>query len=216
MEINDIDFLQLVPAFMKDDEAVQGLSKGVDATTKELSAKIKLLTTWNQIDAMSNAELDMLAEELHISWYDKTAVLDVKRKLIKESDMVHAKMGTNWAVQNVIETYFGSGEIVDWFDYDGEPFHFKVMTSNQSVTEEAAEKFLSILDKVKRKSAWLDSIEIVADGQCNINVFLLSVETETVTSTLSINNSKKYSYDSYRNKTYDELSHYTYDELGGK
>ncbi len=186
MNINDMDFIQLMPAFMKEDEAVKGLSEGVNRVTEELAAKIRLFSTWNQIDNMTGAELDVLAEELHISWYDKTAAIDVKRELIKNSDMVHSKMGTNWAVQNVIETYFGSGEIQDWFDYEGEPHHFKVITSNQSITAGAAEKFLSVLDKVKRKSAFLDGIEVVADGQCDIKVFLLSIETETITSTIKL------------------------------
>lgn len=186
MNINDMDFIQLMPAFMKEDETVQGLAEGVNRVTEELAAKIRLFSTWNQIDNMTGAELDMLAEELHISWYDKTAAIDVKRELIKNSDMVHSKMGTNWAVQNVIETYFGSGEIQDWYDYEGEPHHFKVITSNQSITTGAAEKFLSVLDKVKRKSAFLDGIEVVADGQCDIKVCLLSIETETVISRLII------------------------------
>ena len=186
MDINNMDFIQLMPAFMKEDEAVQGLSEGVNRVTEELATKIKLFSTWNQIDNMTGAELDMLAEELHISWYDKTAAMDVKREIIKNSDMVHSKMGTNWAVQNVIETYFGSGEIKDWYDYGGEPHHFRVITSNQSITAGAAEKFLNILDKVKRKTSFLDRIEVVTDGQCDIKVFLLSVETETITSTIKI------------------------------
>lgn len=211
MNINDMDFIQLIPAFMKEDEAVQGLSEGVNRVTEELAAKIKLFTTWNQIDNMTGAELDMLAEELHISWYDKTASMDVKRELIKNSDLIHAKMGTNWAVQNVIETYFGSGEIQDWYEYGGEPHHFKVSTSNQSVTSEAAEKFLNVLNKVKRKSAFLDGIELVTDGQSNINVFLLSVETETITSTVKFQGNHNILSDF----TYDQLSGYTHDEIGG-
>ena len=211
MKLNDMDFIQLMPAFMKEDEAVQGLSEGVNRVTEELAAKIRLFSTWNQIDNMTGAELDMLAEELHISWYDKTAAIDVKRELIKNSDMVHSKMGTNWAVQNVIETYFGSGEIQDWYDYEGEPHHFKVITSNQSITSGAAEKFLSVLDKVKRKSAFLDGIEVVADGQCDIKVFLLSVETETVTSRVILPSS----HITLSSLTHDQMSEHTHDELGG-
>ena len=66
MKLNDMNFIQLMPAFMKEDEAVQGLSEGVNRVTEELAAKIKLFSTWNQIDNMTGAELDMLAEELHI------------------------------------------------------------------------------------------------------------------------------------------------------
>ena len=211
MKLNDMDFIQLMPAFMKEDEAVQGLAEGVNRVTEELAAKIRLFSTWNQIDNMTGAELDMLAEELHISWYDKAAVIDVKRELIKNSDMVHSKMGTNWAVQNVIETYFGSGEIQDWYDYEGEPHHFRVITSNQSITAGAAEKFLSVLEKVKRKSAFLDGIEVVADGECDIKVFLLNVETETVTSTVRFQGT----HNILSGFTYDQMNVYTHDELGG-
>lgn len=211
MKINDMDFIQLMPSFMKEDEAVQGLSEGVNRVTEELADKIKLFSTWNQIDNMTDAELDMLAEELHISWYDKAATIDVKRGLIKNSDLVHSKMGTNWAVQNVIETYFGSGQIEDWFDYEGEPYHFRVITENQSITAEASEKFLSVLEKVKRKSAFLDGIEVVADGQCNINVFLLSCERETITSRVIFPNS----YKSLTGYTHEQLRQKTHKELGG-
>ena len=196
---------------MKEDEAVQGLSEGVNRVTEELADKIKLFSTWNQIDNMSDAELDMLAEELHISWYDKAAVIEVKRGLIKNSDMVHSKMGTNWAVQNVIETYFGSGQIEDWFDYEGEPHHFRVITENQSITAGASDKFLSVLEKVKRKSAFLDGIEVVADGECNIHVFLLNCERETITSNVIFQNSHK----NLSGYTHKQLSAKTHKELGG-
>lgn len=211
MKINDMDFIQLMPAFMKEDEAVQGLSEGVNRVTEELADKIKLFSTWNQIDNMTDAELDMLAEELHISWYDKAAVIEVKRGLIKNSDMVHSKMGTNWAVQNVIETYFGSGQIEDWFDYEGEPHHFRVITENQSITAGASDKFLSVLEKVKRKSAFLDGIEVVADGECNIHVFLLNCERETITSNVIFQNSHK----NLSGYTHKQLSAKTHKELGG-
>ena len=214
MKLNDMDFIQLMPGFMKEDEAVKGLSEGVNRVTEELADKIKLFTTWNQIDNMTGAELDMLAEELHISWYDKTAAMDVKRELIKNSDLVHSKMGTNWAVQNVIETYFGSGEIQDWYDYEGEPHHFKVITSNESVTSVAAEKFLSVLEKVKRKSAFLDGIEVVVDGECNINVFLLSVETETITSHVILGITQN-THNTLSMLTHNQMSKQTHDELGG-
>lgn len=211
MNTNNMDFIQLIPAFMKEDEAVQGLANGTNQITEELMSKIRLFSTWNQIDNMTAAELDMLAEELHIDWYDKDASIDVKRELIKNSDMVHAKMGTNWAVQNVINTYFGSGDIEDWYDYDGQPHHFKVITANQSITDVQAERFLNVLDKVKRKSAFLDKIEVVADGECNINVFLLSCETETVTSYVKFQSS----HDVLSDYTHAELSNMTHEEIGG-
>lgn len=185
MKLENTNFIELLPAFMKNDEACIGLSKGVDKVTSRLAQRIKLLTTWDQIDKMSGAELDLLAEELHISWYDKLAALEVKRNIIKQSDMVHAKLGTNWAAMMVITEYFGESKIIDWFDYGGKPGHFKIQTLNQSILNSKAQEFMNILNIVKRKSAHLDSIELVSDGQCSINVFMASVESEVVTYTVS-------------------------------
>lgn len=177
---DNMNFLELLPAFMRSDETDIALSGVVDGITEKLSSRIRLLTTWDQIDYMSAAELDMLAEELHISWYDKSASPGIKRSIIKDSDLVHAKLGTNWAVMRVIETYFGEGKIVDWFDYGGKPYHFKIETTNQTILKEKENAFLRVLEAVKRKSVVLDAVEFVCDAECNVNVFLVNFETETI------------------------------------
>lgn len=184
MKIEDLNFMALLPGFMQGDNANIGLSEGVNKVSADLARRIKLLTTWDQIDYMSSAELDMLADELHISWYNKSATKEVKRNIIKKSDMVHAKLGTNWAVMQVITEYFGESKIIDWYDYGGEPWHFKIQTLNQSILNSKANEFMRILEKVKRKSAHLDAIELVSDGQCNTNVFIATAETEIVTYTV--------------------------------
>lgn len=180
MDIKNMDFIQLLPLFMKEDEAVIGLSKGVDEVVEELAAKIDAFTTWDKLDKMSAAELDCLAEELHISWYDTNSPIDIKRKIIKDSDIVHSKLGTNWAALQVINTYFGEGRIIDWYEYGGNPGHFKIETVNQSILNEKSKDFIDLLEKVKRKSAHLDKIELISDGGCGIKVFIATAEIENL------------------------------------
>ena len=182
MDIKNMDFVRLLPFFMRGDEANEALSKGVNKVTEQLAERMDPLTTWDKLNKMTGEELDLLAEELHISWYDKDSPLDIKREIIKDSDIIHAKLGTNWAALQVINTYFGEGHIVDWYDYGGNPGHFKIQTVNQSILNEKANKFLDILNKVKRKSAHLDAIELVSDGQCGLKVYMGTVETEVVAS----------------------------------
>lgn len=186
--IDNMNFLELLPAFMRTDETDIALSGAVDRITEDLARRIRLLSTWDQIDSMSTAELDMLAEELHISWYDRSTADDVKRSIIKDSDIVHSKLGTNWAAMRVIATYFGEGRIVDWFDYGGKPYHFRIETMNQSILKEKETAFLRILDAVKRKSAVLDAIDLVCDGENRVNVFLVNYETETITTEIQVEN----------------------------
>ena len=180
MKLNDLEFIRLLPQFMRDDDAVKGLAAGIDAIVPELAASIVKLTTWDHIDELRESDLDELAWELNIPWYDTTASLAIKRQVIKTSDQIHARLGTKWAVENVIRTYFGSGYISEWWEYGGEPGHFQVNSSNPSLNNERFNEFLHLLAKVKRASAKLDSVVISLSGELPLyaGVALREIGTE--------------------------------------
>ena len=48
----------------------------------------------DKIDQLNDAELDEMAWELNIQWYDSTAPIETKRAVIRSSDRVYAKLGT--------------------------------------------------------------------------------------------------------------------------
>lgn len=165
MKLNDLEFLRLLPGFMRSDSAVQGLAAGMDEIIPGLAASITRLTTWDHIDELNESELDELAWELNIPWYDTSANIAIKRAVIKDSDKVHMKLGTKWAVENVVSAYFGSGHVSEWWEYGGEPGHFQVNSSNPSLNNERFNEFLRLLEKVKRASAKLDSVVISLSGE---------------------------------------------------
>jgi len=165
MRLSDVDIKSLLPVFMKSDDAVKGLADGVNALVKALAARIVLLRTWDQIDNMSDAELDELAWELDATWYSKDADIMAKREILKKSDLIHAKLGTKWAVEQVISTYFGDGVVQEWFEYGGEPYMFKVIATNPSVTDEQASLFLKALTSVKNLRSHLEEIVISLSGE---------------------------------------------------
>lgn len=186
MDISNINLIDIIPNFMKEDKAVKSLASSIDNVSRELAGKIKLLSVWNAIDEMNSEQLDNLATELYIPWYDKTAALDIRRQVIKESDIIHSTLGTKYAVERVANIYFGQASVVEWFEYGGNPYCFKIHTVNQKIQNELADSFLKILDVVKRESAHLDKIEVIADSDMVLNVFISSVESENVISKINI------------------------------
>lgn len=164
MKLSELEFIRLLPQFMREDAAVKGLASGLDIIIPQLSESIKFLTTWDQIDNLSEAELDELAWELNILWYELDADISIKREVIKNSDKVFKHLGTKWAVENVIESYFGNGYIKEWFEYDGQPGRFRVHTTNPTVTGVKLSSFLNLLYKVKRASAKLEAVYIDLDS----------------------------------------------------
>ncbi len=165
MKLGDLDFKRLLPAFMRDDGAVTGLSLALNEIVPQLEGSIQTLSTWDSIDLLSEEELDALAWELNILWYDVGANIDTKRDVIKNSDLVYRRLGTKWAVESVIKSYFGDGYITEWFEYGGQPGRFRVYTANPSVSEERYGEFLNLLEKIKRASAKFDGLYITLTGQ---------------------------------------------------
>lgn len=164
MNLSDIELLQLIPAFMQTDETVIALATAIEPHIKAFVAQARLLSTWDQINTMTNAELDALAWELDAIWYSPKATIDTKRYLIKQTDLIHAKLGTKWAVEELIKAYFGDGTVEEWFDYGGEPYHFRIRTANASATEERAQEFMRNVYIAKNTRSWLDEIivELIA------------------------------------------------------
>lgn len=165
MKLSTLEFIRLLPRFMREDGAVKGLAAAMDEIVPELAQSTATLSTWDHIDELTEAELDALAWELNILWYDTGASLDTKRALVKDSDLVYKRLGTKWAVENIINSYFGEGFVEEWFEYDGQPGRFRVYSTNPSLSNERLVEFMNLLNKVKRASAKLDGIFITLTGQ---------------------------------------------------
>jgi hypothetical protein len=165
MKLDDLKTLLLLPEFMRADNANAAFAEAWDEIVRALMPRVRLLSQWKSIDSLLEDELDELAWELNIAWYLPGASIPEKRQIIKESDIVSATLGTKYAVEEVVKTYFGTGRVQEWFEYSGTPFHFRIYTSNPTVETSRQAEFLRILNIVKRKTAVLDEIimGLVAD-----------------------------------------------------
>lgn len=165
MRLNETEMVKLLPAWMQEDGSDKGLATGCDIISRDAYARLKLLSRWDKIDQLNDAELDEMAWELNIQWYDSTAPIAVKRAVIRSSDRVYAKLGTPYAVEQIVADYFGTGEVREWYQYGGQPHHFKVLSDNPSLVNSNLDLFLKLLRTVKRRSSWLDAILICLTGE---------------------------------------------------
>lgn len=56
MKVSELDFLQLLPAFMRDDEAVIAFSKSMNRLLGEPAKRLSTIRTWDKIDELNEAE----------------------------------------------------------------------------------------------------------------------------------------------------------------
>jgi|GEM_PF-138346 len=102
MRLNETEMVKLLPVWMQEDGGDKGLATGCDIISRDAYARLKLLSRWDKIDQLSDAELDEMAWELNIQWYDSTAPIAAKRAVIRNSDRVYAKLGTPYAVEQIV------------------------------------------------------------------------------------------------------------------
>ena len=181
MKLADLDFIKLLPQFMRNDTAVQGLASGVSAVIREAVPSILNLSRWDRIDHLPESVLDEMAWEMNLLWYDKSAPIESKRQVVKDGYKVWATLGTKSAVESVIQAYFGDGNIEEWWQYGGEPGHFRVVSGNPAISNERLSEFLSLLEKVKRASAKLDGVFLLSEGtvamSCAVGLHDVGVDT---------------------------------------
>lgn len=159
MKLENIDISKLIPNFMRSAD-VLALADAVSDVLQPLARQIARLSTWDHLAELDTGELDDLAEELNIFWYDKTLTDDQKRTLIASSDRVYMKLGTAKAVEDVVSDIYGPSEVEEFFEYSGRPHYFRIRVQNpEQMTPENEAKLLRVLEKVKRKSQWLEGIQ---------------------------------------------------------
>ena len=158
MNLKDVDILKLCPAFMREDRTNQILANGINNIFHTWSTDMDRLPVINQIDKLKEAELDQLASDRNIFWYNYKANIEVKRALIRNAKTVFNRLGTVWAVESVMNDYLPKTELQEWFDYEGEPGYFRIVTNNTEILKTDIQTFLNILKGIKRRSVWLEHI----------------------------------------------------------
>jgi len=91
--------------------------------------------------------LPFLAHAFKVDFWDANLTLRDKRALISSSLMLHQKKGTRWAIERVFEALSIDAEILEWFVYEGEPYHFKVDIEVWDLDRRVSREFLDDLRK---------------------------------------------------------------------
>lgn len=171
INIKNSNLIDIIPPNLRNDPDMIAACKAVDKQFLITASSLDNIILLPNIDNVKDHKiLDLLAWELHIDYYDDTLPIETKIELIKTANVQHRLKGTPAAIEELITIIFGYGEVLEWFEYGGEPYHFKVVTSNPSATTEKAQQFIKLINTAKRKSAVLDSVELTMTESLSINI----------------------------------------------
>lgn len=144
-----------------------------DVTMEALAkrpAEIGLLSLYPRIDELPEALLDILAYDFKVDWWDSNYTLEEKRRTLKSSWKVHKMLGTKAAVETAISAIYPDTKVLEWFEYGGDPFHFKLLidATYENVDPERHRRVMERVEFYKNLRSHLDGIEYAAvpDGIC--------------------------------------------------
>lgn len=158
MDVSNFDLLELQTSYLQQDTTIKALCSALTPYLEDINNSIKLAYLYGRIDELDENIIDELAWQFHVDFYESSLPLGTKRQLIKNSYRWHKIKGTPQAVEELTKTIFGGdSEVIEWFQYDGEPYTFRVFV-NIAALKDGLKTFYKMLDTIKNKRSHLDSV----------------------------------------------------------
>ncbi len=120
------NLLFTLPEVLRRDEQMQALAAGVAEVLAQRPAEVERLLIYPRIDSLPEELLDRLAYDFKVDWWDAEYTLAEKRQTLKDSWQVHRHLGTKAAVERAISAIYPETKVLEWFEYGGEPYCFKL------------------------------------------------------------------------------------------
>lgn len=164
MKLDSIDLLKLMPRFMREDETTQAMCKAILPYLQKISDNSLEFLYSLLIDTAPEWWLDQLAWEQNITWYDTDASIQAKRNVVRNAEWVKRHLGTKAAVETTVFDYFGDATVEEWFEYNGKPFHFRVITTPEAADDKIYQ-FRKAVENTKNVRSYLEAIITVIKAE---------------------------------------------------
>ncbi|MFW5497756.1 MULTISPECIES: phage tail protein I [unclassified Maridesulfovibrio] len=179
----DLKLIDILPSSIAEDEQFQALAETFDKQLKGILASIPAIEIYSRIEEHEEPLLSLLAWQFHVDHWDANWSVETKREAVKNSIKLHKKKGTPWAVEKAVEIATGErAEVLEWFNYDGDPYMFKVAVHGQ--VRDCA-PILTAINSAKNVRSHLDSIQIPHTENAAANVAGLPRIGISITGSLS-------------------------------
>jgi len=151
-----INIEQWVPKFILGDKNGYALAKAIEAALNRMNQIVDqgVHCIWDY-DTMPEWRIDELAWEYNIP-YDYTADLEIKREWVRQVHAMSRLYGTPEGLTRFMAAYFDGADIQEARDYDGSPYHFRMLFPD-TWTPKKIEWATTAINAVKNVRSVLDS-----------------------------------------------------------
>ena len=165
------DFVTILPPNSTD------LEQAVDETTatriEGVPVKISDLVDVNHCPA---SHLPFLAWALSVDKWDSNWSDTIKRQVIAAAISVHQKKGTIGAMKDAIAALGADANVEQWFEYGGQPYHFRLRLNNGASDISIAE-LIDVALAAKNVRSFMDNVVVEVGIEESVPVMATSLVT---------------------------------------
>lgn len=159
LELKDNALQRILPSSISGDATVKDIVQAISGRLAQLGEQAELVLILPRLKKLSEEIVDELAWQYHVDFYDVSADITKKRELVRKAIARHRYKGTPAAVEEVCSAAFDTAEVLEWYEYGGKPYHFKVRMVQESIPDEAVmAEMVKAINSAKNIRSWLDSM----------------------------------------------------------
>ena len=172
MNIFNADLTKLVSQSFLEDEKAKQICEVINTELQGLMANVHFAESAYDVDNATEAVLEHIAWQLNSELFFLGSTLEEKKRLVKEAIKLHRRKGTKYAVEHAIQLIIPTATVSEWFEYDGNPYHFKVLNADRRTLKEIL-TIISLINIMKSLRSWIDNEFIAIDeGLIDLNLLL--------------------------------------------
>lgn len=134
----DIHIERWLPNFILADKNGYAMAKAIECGLQMMNTAIQEgFQNLSDPDWMPEWALDEKAWEYNLV-YDYTAPIETKRGWIKDAYEIATLGGTAAGIVRYLTPYFDNARVEQWWEYSGDPYHFRVVIAGERTDEKDA------------------------------------------------------------------------------
>jgi phage tail P2-like protein len=158
--IRNFNLLSLVPPSLQSDPQVIAACGALQGEIQAVSVAVDQIMIISKLSQQPSEVIDNLAWQWSTDFYDDSLPLATRIALVQNSLKWHMIKGTPAVVQEMVSTVLSNGVVTEWFQYAGQPYHFRVQTDEIISTQAIYNQLAAVIAATQNIRSWLDCILI--------------------------------------------------------
>ena len=165
-DLQSTSLLDILPQNLLADKKINAEARALDDELQKITEATRNALLLPRLDELSEEVIDLLAWQWHVDFYEPSMSIETKRQLVRESIAWHRIKGTKAAVEKMAQTVFKGGVVTEWFEYGGEPYHFRIdLLTAPNITQDDTARLLAVVNAAKNVRSVLDELRFRREAQ---------------------------------------------------